>query len=287
MKNDLIQLIEEVDHIEGLFRRFEPEIGLSIPSGDFIYDVPEFIEWKQAILYELQDIYDRTHDAFVWKIINATGVISRFTGRNYDDRKNFSELKGALRVIRKNIDRYYPENTANLEKEGCEKMKKTKVFISHSSKDIKQVSLLVDLLADMGLTNDDLFCSSVPDYSIPLNADIYDYLASLFRDCNIYVIFMLSHNYYQSPVCLNEMGAAWVLKNDYTSILLHGFDYHEVKGAVNPNKIGLRFDDSDELLKKRLGELITILSERLGKSIPDMRWERKRDSFVSEIKNLV
>ena len=90
MKNDLIQLIEEVDHIEGLFRRFEPEIGLSIPSGDFIYDVPEFIEWKQAILYELQDIYDRTHDAFVWKIINATGVISRFTGRNYDDRKNFS-----------------------------------------------------------------------------------------------------------------------------------------------------------------------------------------------------
>ena len=83
------------------------------------------------------------------------------------------------------------------------------------------------------------------------------------------------------------MGAAWVLKNDYTSILLHGFDYYEVKGAVNPNKIGLRFDDSDELLKKRLGELIAILSERFGKSIPDMRWERKRDSFVSEIKNLV
>ena len=61
-------------------------------------------------------------------------------------------------------------------------MKKTKVFISHSSKDIKQVSLLVDLLADMGLTNDDLFCSSVPDYSIPLNADIYDYLSSLFHE---------------------------------------------------------------------------------------------------------
>lgn len=287
MKNELVKLIEEVDHIEGLFRHFEPEAGLLIPSGDYIYDVPKFIEWKQAILYELQDIYDRTQDTFIWKIINATGVISRFTGRNYDDRKNFAELKGALLVIKKNIEKYYPSTTDKNLEVSEQVMRKTKVFISHSSKDIKQVSLLVDLLADMGLTNDDLFCSSVPDYSIPLNADIYDYLASLFRDCNIYVIFMLSHNYYQSPVCLNEMGAAWVLKNDYTSILLHGFDYHEVKGAVNPNKIGLRFDDSDELLKKRLGELITILSERFGKSIPDMRWERKRDSFISEIKNLV
>ena len=79
MKNELVKLIEEVDHIEGLFRHFAPEAGLLIPSGDFIYDVPEFIEWKQAILYELQDIYDRTQDAFIWKIINATGVISRFT----------------------------------------------------------------------------------------------------------------------------------------------------------------------------------------------------------------
>lgn len=286
MKDDLINLIDNIDEIEKKFRHFVPAKGICIPSGDFIYDVPEFIEWKQAILYELQDIYDRTHDTFVWNIINATGVIHKFNGRNSDEHKYFNELKGALTVIRKNIDKYYPNSDGMQSVQGDENsMKKAKIFISHSSEDVKMVSRFVDLLADMGLTNEELFCSSVPDYGIPLNEDIYDYLASLFRDYDIYVIFMLSQNYYNSPACLNEMGAAWVLKSDYTSVLLPGFSYQEIEGAVNPNKIGFKLDDEDELLKRRLGELIHILAERTGKSIPEMRWERKRNDFVEDIKS--
>ena len=286
MKDDLINLIDNIDEIEKKFRHFVPAKGICIPSGDFIYDVPEFIEWKQAILYELQDIYDRTHDTFVWNIINATGVIHKFNGRNSDEHKYFNELKGALTVIRKNIDKYYPNSDGMQSVQGDENsMKKAKIFISHSSEDVKMVSRFVDLLADMGLTNEELFCSSVPDYGIPLNEDIYDYLASLFRNYDIYVIFMLSQNYYNSPACLNEMGAAWVLKRDYTSALLPGFSYQEIEGAVNPNKIGFKLDDEDELLKRRLGELIHILAERTGKSIPEMRWERKRNDFVEDIKS--
>lgn len=286
MKDDLINLIDNIDEIEKKFRHFVPAKGICIPSGDFIYDVPEFIEWKQAILYELQDIYDRTHDTFVWNIINATGVIHKFNGRNSDEHKYFNELKGALTVIRKNIDKYYPNSDGMQSVQGDENsMKKAKIFISHSSEDVKMVSRFVDLLADMGLTNEELFCSSVPDYGIPLNEDIYDYLASLFRNYDIYVIFMLSQNYYNSPACLNEMGAAWVLKSDYTSVLLPGFSYQEIEGAVNPNKIGFKLDDEDELLKRRLGELIHILAERTGKSIPEMRWERKRNDFVEDIKS--
>lgn len=286
MKDDLINLIDNIDEIEKKFRHFVPAKGICIPSGDFIYDVPEFIEWKQAILYELQDIYDRTHDTFVWNIINATGVIHKFNGRNSDEHKYFNELKGALTVIRKNIDKYYPNSDGMQSVQGDENsMKKAKIFISHSSEDVKMVSRFVDLLADMGLTNEELFCSSVPDYGIPLNEDIYDYLESLFRNYDIYVIFMLSQNYYNSPACLNEMGAAWVLKSDYTSVLLPGFSYQEIEGAVNPNKIGFKLDDEDELLKRRLGELIHILAERTGKSIPEMRWERKRNDFVEDIKS--
>ena len=136
------------------------------------------------------------------------------------------------------------------------------------------------------MTNDNLFCSSVPDYSIPLNQDIYDYLATLFREYKLHVIFALSENYYQSPACMNEMGAAWVLKNEYTSILLPSFEYKEIKGAVNPNKIGMKLDDDDELLKKRLGELKNIISENFGISVPEMRWEKKRNDFISKIKSL-
>lgn len=284
MKRELLALIKEIPTIEGKFRIFEPSAGMCIPSGEFIYDNPDFIEWKEAVKYELQQIYDRTMDTYIWNIINATGVIHKFNGKNYDERKNFNRLKSSLKVIEKNIDKYFPDEKS-VESEITKAMK-PKIFISHSSKDVKYVEPIVELLADIGMTNDNLFCSSVPDYAIPLNQDIYDYLASLFRECKLYVIFVLSDNYYNSPACMNEMGAAWVLKNEYTSILLPKFEYKEIKGAVNPNKTGMKLDDDDELLKKRLGELKNIISEKFGISVPDMRWEKKRNDFINTIRNI-
>ena len=223
MKRELLELIKEISTIEGKFRIFEPSAGMCIPSGEFIYDNPDFIEWKEAVEYELQQIYDRTRDTYIWNIINATGVIHKFNGKNYDERKNFNRLKSSLKVIEKNIDKYFPDEKS-IESEATKAMK-PKIFISHSSKDVKYVEPIVELLADIGMTNDNLFCSSIPDYGIPLNQDIYEYLSSLFSENELYVIFVLSSNYYGSPACLNEMGAAWVLKNEYTSILLPKFEY--------------------------------------------------------------
>lgn len=283
MKKELVALIETIPDIESRFRKFVPSDGLCIPSGEFIYDVPEFIEWKEAVLFELQQIFDITHDTYVWNIINSTGVIHKFNGKNYNERDNFNKLKSSLSVIRKNINKYYPNELDESEEH---EMPKPKIFISHSSLDLDYVELFVELLADIGLTNENLFCSSVPDYAIPLNQDIYDYLASLFHKHTLYVIFMLSDNYYKSPACLNEMGAAWVLKNEYTAILLPKFEYKQIKGAVNPNKIGLKLDDEEELFKKRLGELKNIISEKFAISVPDMRWEKKRNDFLTAIKSL-
>lgn len=284
MKQDLLALIESIPEIEAKFKKFEPTDGLCIPSGEFIYDNPDFIKWKEAVEFELQQIYERTSDTYVWKIINATGVIHKFNGNNFSERDNFNRLKSSLYVIQKNIGKYFPNEEVE-ERENNE-MLKPKIFISHASADLKYVEPFVELLADIGLSNDNLFCSSVPDYAIPLNQDIYDYLSSLFSNYKLYVIFMLSDNYYKSSACLNEMGAAWVLKTEYTSVLLPGFEYQEIKGAVNPNKIGLKLDDNEELLKKRLGELKNIVSENFGISVPDMRWEKKRNDFVNTIRSL-
>lgn len=283
MKKDLVALIEAIPDIESRFRKFVPSDGLCIPSGEFIYDVPEFIEWKEAVLFELQDIYNRTNDTYVWNIINATGVIHKFNGKNYNERENFNKIKSSLTLIRKNINKYYP-NEIDISED--QEMLRPKIFISHSSSDLKYVEPFVELLADIGLTNENLFCSSVPDYAIPLNQDIYNYLSDLFRNYQLYVIFMLSSNYYNSVACMNEMGAAWVLKNEYTSILLPSFEYEEIKGAVNPNKIGMKLDDNDELLKIRLGELKSIISEKFHIKVPEIRWEKKRNVFVEKMREL-
>lgn len=101
MKQDLMELISAMPTIETHFRKFEPVEGLCVPSGEFIYDDSEFIEWQEAVKFELQEIYDRTNDTYIWNIINANGVIHKFNGKNYNERESFNKLKGSLSVIQK------------------------------------------------------------------------------------------------------------------------------------------------------------------------------------------
>ena len=86
---------------------------------------------------------------------------------------------------------------------------------------------------------------------------------------------------------MNEMGAAWVLKNDYTTILLPGFEFNKIKGAINPRQIGLKLDGDSDDVKEKLGQLKDTLLQKFGlSSLSDVRWERKRDAFISTISNI-
>ncbi len=51
-------------------------------------------------------------------------------------------------------------------------------------------------------------CTSVPGYGISEGAKIYDWLKKQFQNYDLRVLYVLSKNYYASPACLNEMGAA-------------------------------------------------------------------------------
>lgn len=164
---------------------------------------------------------------------------------------------------------------------------KNKVFISHSSKDREYVRALIELLEGIGLSEEDIFCSSIPEYGIPLNNNIYDYLANEFQRNNLIVLYILSDHYYASAACLNEMGAAWVLKKTYSSILLPGFSYKEIEGAIDPCKIGIKLDVDQAELKYRLGELKDLLIDQLSlKLISSGKWERYRDKYINEVQSL-
>lgn len=83
-----------------------------------------------------------------------------------------------------------------------------------------------------------------------MDEDIYDYLKAQFNEYDLHVIFILSKNYYESIACLNEMGAAWILKNKYTTFLLPNFDFKEIDGAINPRKISIKLDDTPEIFNE-------------------------------------
>ena len=169
-------------------------------------------------------------------------------------------------------------------KEEKEKVKKPLLFISHSSANENIATNLVQLLRTLGFNNKNLFCSSVPGYDIKEGEDIYDTLASKFQDYNIFVIFLLSSEYYQSPACLNEMGATWVLKANYSTIVCPGFSIPEIKGAINPSKMAVVLGDN-----KRVNGKLNNLKDRLIDffGLPEVEddtiWENDRNKFIESI----
>lgn len=168
-----------------------------------------------------------------------------------------------------------------------QKKKPNKIFISHSQKDIKFVEKFVDLLTRIGLNRNTLFCSSVPGFNIKQGSgDIFDYLRAEFDNNNLFVVFMLSRNYYESVACLNEMGATWVLKKQYQTILLPGFEYNDIEGAINPRVISFKLDDKCNRVPS-IGEFKENVLDFLQlDSLDSSVWDYNRERFFNEIDDI-
>lgn len=281
MKSDLLHLINQIDGIKTYFHIVG---GSGIPRVNTIYDTPAFSAWKQEVQLELQDVFDRTKDKFIWDTL--VNLKQGFNG--WKDETAFNELSGSLYAICKKIDKYYYSSeiteVKKIKGEITMLQKSPKIFISHASSDKEYVSKLIDLLEGIGLNENHMFCSSIVGYGVSINQDIYDYIKLQFETHNLHVIFVLSENYYKSVACLNEMGAAWILHNRYTSILLPGFEFKDIKGAINPRQIGLKLDNDLIDVKEKLGQLKDCLLNEFGlPTVSDIRWEQKRDTFINSI----
>lgn len=161
--------------------------------------------------------------------------------------------------------------------------RKNILFFSHSTKDESLVSDFVDLLYSIGLTEAEMFCSSRSDIGVPMQKDIYKYLRNLLNYENIIPVFMLSDNYYNSPACLNEMGAVWVKQKKYFTFLLPGFNFTEIKGAINPNQKSIKLDIHNKQLKSELNSFKDIICDLFNKTISENKWEKQRDDFISKL----
>lgn len=196
-----------------------------------------------------------------------------------------------------NTDKYAKEVTKELTKKAILSLEESKkietsnvenavtekplLFISHASSDEKTVTGLVEMLRTIGFNKKNLFCSSVPGYDIPEGEDIYDFLQEKLTGYKLFVIYVLSESYYNSVACLNEMGAAWVLKANYSTIILPGFQIPEIKGAINPRKMAVVLEDG-----KRVNGKLTQLKDRLvdffdlPETEDDTIWENDRNKFI-------
>lgn len=79
------------------------------------------------------------------------------------------------------------------------------------------------------------------------------------------------------------MGAAWVLKTDFCSILSCDMKFEDMDGVVNKQSLSIKVDNADA--PARLNELKEKLISLMGLvPIDETKWERKRNNFLKLVK---
>ena len=165
--------------------------------------------------------------------------------------------------------------------------KKKKIFISHATKDCEYAKQLVNLLVHMGIREtDQIFCSSIGGTGIPLREHIYNHIKQEFQQFDIYVIMLLSENYYNSPACLNEMGATWILDLPDMPILLPGFSFSRIEGAEDNRRIAIKLDADDisEKLLEFRDTITTFFDIAHTNSASEINiWSRHQKEFIDAV----
>lgn len=136
-----------------------------------------------------------------------------------------------------------------------------KLFISHSSLDRKYVDQFVELLKRFGFREKDIFYSSNITTGVKPGELIFDRLKSELTDSPV-VLYFLSKNYYESVICLNEMGASWVMTDKHYPIALPDFSPDEIAGAIKKERLTICLNEKTNV--KAIHSLLSCLSNDTG-----------------------
>ena len=183
----------------------------------------------------------------------------------------FGDIRTSLKILKDNYSR------------------PPKIFISHKSEDEAFVKALVKLLRlYIGSEAEKIFCSSIPTYKIGIGKEIFPEIKSQFEGNDIFMIIVHSPRYYQSSVCLNEMGAAWIQNKEYYSFLTADCEYDDLDGVIDSKFISIKVNAKDAT--DRMNEFIYKVLDFFN--LPQLelsvfsQWESDRNEFLKEVCNL-
>lgn len=150
-----------------------------------------------------------------------------------------------------------------------------RIFISHSSKDKAIVEFFVDqiLLLGIGLKPEDIFCTSIEDMTMKNGEDIRNHIHKNIRFAD-YSLLLISDNYKNSEICMNEMGAVWASNNEVRYCILPGTSFESLGWLCSPMKADMITDRT--FLDALCGELVS----RYSLNEDNLSWSRHREAFV-------
>ena len=125
------------------------------------------------------------------------------------------------------------------------------IFISHAVADKKLVEHFVDTLLTPGLnlTKNKMFCTCLPGSGIRTGKSFHEYIKDEIKGCSV-IILLITPSYLESPYCLAEAGASWVLEDDdgcqVIPIVVPPITYADLKATLSSIQ-GEKINDSEDL----------------------------------------
>lgn len=211
-------------------------------------------------------------------------VTEKKTGFNYQ-REFRDEVNKGLAILEA-IRGSFELGISHNHKETTNIAKSTKIFISHKTEDKPFVEELVKLIESIiGIDSSKIFCSSIGGYDIKPGKEILSELKRQFDEYNILFIVVHSPRYYKSPVCLNEMGAAWVLGSNFFSFLTPDCKYNMLNGVIDGRYMSIKVNDSMDTVVSKLNSFKEYLLDTFSIDRDKFnltRWEMKRNEFIDK-----
>lgn len=265
---------DEIDKIKLLRDKYD---NLAI-NPDSHEAIEAYHKWYEESIVVFSHYFDEKNKEYV----NFKNIDNNTNG--YILKNNYQRIRKDFCVLVDKLERSdFGETSKVLSEKISNKqiMSKKRIFISHASKDKELVSKFVDsiILLGMGLESEIIAYTSrddtgvVPGESIPLF--IQNNIA-----CADVVLLMISDNYKNSEVCLNEMGAAWALNKHIIQILLPNTSFDKL-GWLESLKKAIKIDCDESI-----DSLCEVFADRLDFGIKPSVWNRNKAVFISYCKSL-
>lgn len=281
--------METANKIRALQKLLERSSKIRVESSSD----PEFKSWKNSVERTLIKVFG--NESTEYKQFSNLNFFYRAmiitSGSDYS-ADHLKCYRRDMKILKDSIKDYIEELEEQLEGESKRTQSITKfseeldkvnrVFISHASKDTECVEEIIELLEAIGLESNQIFCTSFEGYGIELGDNFLETIKEELSSDTL-VLFILSENFYESPVCMCEMGATWVLSKEHIPILVPPLTYADVKGVI-PLTQGLTINDSMKLnsLKDKIEKVFRIENQANFST-----WERKRDRICNRLNKIL
>lgn len=200
------------------------------------------------------------------------------TGNGFVLYNNYQGIRKDFCVLIDKLERgdFGEKQQANIERESqIHSSSKKRIFISHASKDKELINKFVDsiILLGMGIDSDIIAYTSREDTGVSLGESIPQFIQDNIAYADV-VLLMISDNYKNSEVCLNEMGAAWALNKYIVQILLPNTSFDKLGWLCSLEK-AMEIDNAESM-----DGLCEIFSDRLDIGIKPSIWNRNKTAFI-------